>query len=50
MTYERYLEYLKDCEAPDEAELERRLEEGLRKLEFCVMMEAIWNGVPTKGL
>jgi len=48
MTYKRYHEYLRDCEAPDEAELERLLEEGLRTLEFCVMMEVMCNGLPAK--
>ena len=48
MTYERYLEYLKDCEAPDEAALDRRQEELLRTLEFMAMMEVMWHGLPTK--
>jgi hypothetical protein len=47
MTYERYLEYLRDCEAPDEAALDARQEELLRKIEFCVEMRRML-GIPTK--
>lgn len=36
------------CRAPDVAELDRRLEEGLRTLEFCVEMRRMWDGVPPK--
>ena len=46
MTYERYLEYVEDCEAPDEAELDRRQEELLRQIEFCVEMKRMCDGGP----
>lgn len=46
MTYERYLEYLMDCEAPDEAELDRRQVELLRQIEFCVEMRRMCDGGP----
>jgi hypothetical protein len=46
MTYERYLEYLKACRAPDAAALDRRQEELLHQIEFCVEMRRMWNGAP----
>jgi len=48
MICERYLENLKDCEAPGEAELDRRQEELLRQIEFCVEMRRMWDGGPPK--
>lgn len=43
MTQERYTEYLRDCEAPDEASLDAAQEELLRKIEFCVLMKEAWG-------
>jgi hypothetical protein len=48
MTPQRYAEYLRDCAAPDEAALDAQQEELLRKIEFCVEMRRMWDGVPTK--
>ena len=38
MTPQRYAEYLRDCTAPDEADLDARQEELLRQIEFVAMM------------
>jgi hypothetical protein len=43
MTYERYLEYLRDCAAPDEGDLDARQEELLRQIEFVVEMRSMWG-------
>lgn len=44
MTPQRYAEYLRDCAAPDEANLDARQEELLRQIEFVVEMRRMWNG------
>ncbi len=44
MTPQRYAEYLRDCAAPDEADLDARQEELLRQIEFVVEMRRMWNG------
>jgi|HubBroStandDraft_3_1064219.scaffolds.fasta_scaffold3031443_2 hypothetical protein len=44
MTPQRYTEYLRDCAAPNEADLDARQEELLRQIEFVVMMRRMWNG------
>jgi len=43
MTPQRYAEYLRDCAAPDEVELDARQEELLRLIEFVVEMRRMWN-------
>ena len=48
MTYERYLEYLKDCEAPNVEEMDARQTELMRTLEWLVEIRRMY-GISPKG-
>lgn len=43
MTPHRHAEYLRDCAAPDEADLDARQEELLRQIEFVAIMREAWG-------
>jgi hypothetical protein len=38
-----YEEYLKECKAPDEADLDARQQELLKQIEFCALMRQMWG-------